>query len=395
MKELWRSYWLTLACVVRDRNVLLLILIGPVMYSLYYPFPYSPEVVRDVPLGVVDLDHSSLSRKLVRLVDASPDLEVALFVNDPAQLRQALWDGDIEGGLIIPHGFRRDILRGESTKPIVLGNGAYFLFNRAELLGLAGVTQALSSELDRKRELAHSVSQDQANERSQPVRLDLRATSNPTGGYSTYVVPAVAVVVLQQTLLLGICMLMGTWKEKGAPFDLGLRKNRMTLVLAAATLCFVNALYYVGLVYWREDYPHLGQLRDLIPVIAVFSLTAGAWAVAVGSFIRYREQAVIHLLPTTIPMIFLAGFAWPLESIPAPLRALGTLVPSTSAIQGFLKVDQMGADLNQVLPELLSLLLLLAATLIIIIMRRRWPLQSANLRTQAERQTIVSISHDQ
>jgi ABC-2 type transport system permease protein len=380
MTDIWHNYWLTLASIVRDRGVLLLILIGPVVYSFYYPFPYSPEVAREVPIGVVDLDHSSLSRKLVRLTDAGPKLEVALIANNPAQLRQAMWDGDIEGGLIIPRGFRRDVLRGKITKPIVLGNGAYFLFNRAELLGLAGATQALSSELERKRELASSVSLDQAIERSEPIRLDLRATSNPTGGYSTYVVPAVAVVVLQQTLLLGICMLMGTWRESGAPFDLGLRRNRMALVLAAATLCFVNALYYVGLVYWREDYPHLGQLRDLIPVIAVFSLTAGAWAVAVGSWIRYREQAVIHLLPTTIPIIFLAGFAWPLESIPTPLRALSLLVPSTPAIQGFLKVDQMGAELKQVLPELLSLLLLLAATLIVIIVRRRWPLQSNNTR---------------
>ena len=213
----------------------------------------------------------------------------------------------------------------------------------------------------------------QATERSQPVRLELRATFNPTGGYSTYVVPAVAVVVLQQTLLLGICMLMGTWTESGAPFNLRRRRNRMALVLAAATLCFVNSLYYVGLVYWREDYPHLGQLQDLIPVIAVFSLTAGAWAVAVGSWIRYREQAVIHLLPTTIPIIFLAGFAWPVESIPLPLRGLGMLVPSTAGIQGFLNVDQMGADLHQVLPELASLLMLLGGALTLIVMKKRWP----------------------
>ena len=373
MASLWKCYWLSLAAVVRDRGVLLLILIGPVVYSVYYPFPYSPEVAREVPVAVADLDHSSLSRKLVRLADASPDIEVKFVANDPAELRQALWDGDVEGGLIIPRGFRRDILRGETVKPIVLGNGAYFLFNRAEFLGLAGATQALSNELDLKRELAASVSTDQALERIQPVRLDLRAASNPTGGYSTYVVPAVAVVVLQQTLLLGICMLMGTWKESAAPFDLGNRRNRMGLVLAAATLCFLNSLYYVGLVYWREDYPHLGQLRDLLPVIAVFSLTTAAWAVAIGSWIRYREQAVIHLLPTTIPIIFLAGFAWPVESIPVPLRVLSMMVPSTAGIQGFLNVDQMGADLSQVLPELVSLLILLGGALAVIAMKQRWP----------------------
>lgn len=376
MADLWRSYWLCLTSIVSDRGVLLLVLIGPVVYSVYYPFPYSPEVVRDVPIAVADLDHSSLSRKLVRLADATPDIEVVFVADDPAQLRQAMSVGDIDGGLIIPRGFRRSVLRGEVAEPIVLGNGAYFLLNRAALLGLAGATQALSSEIQRERELSMLVSRGQAVERVRPVQLELRATSNPIGGYSTYVVPAVAVVVLQQTLLLGIGMLMGTWMVSGAPFDLRLYRNRLALVLAAATLCFVNALYYVGLVYWREDYPHLGQLRDLLPVIAVFSLTVGAWSVAVGSWTRYREQAVLHLLPTTIPIIFLAGFAWPAESIPTPLRALSMFVPSTAGIQGFLNVDQMGAAFSQVLPELQSLMLLLAASLVLLIVRRRWPTQS-------------------
>lgn len=375
MVSLWQNYWLALISIVRDRGVLLLVLIGPIVYSVYYPFPYQPEVVGEVPVGVVDLDHSSLSRQLVRLANASPDIEVALVADNPAQLRQALWEGEVEGGLIIPRGFRRSVLRGEAVRPIVLGNGAYFLFNRAELLALAGATQALSNRVDQNRQRTTLVSADQAFERSHPLRLVLRAVSNPTGGYSTYVVPAVAVVVLQQTLLLGICMLMGTWKETGAPFDLGVTRNRMALVLAAATLCFLNALYYVGLVYWREDYPHLGQLRDLLPVIAVFSLTAAAWSVAIGSWIRYREQAVLHLLPTTIPIIFLAGFAWPVESIPMPLRALSALVPSTARIQGFLNVDQMGAELHQVLPELASLLILLSVSLALIVMTKRWPYQ--------------------
>ncbi len=373
MASLWKSYWLSLLAVVRDPGVLLLILIGPVVYSVYYPFPYSPEVAREVPVAVADPDHSSLSRRLIRLVDASPDLDVIFVASDVVELRQGLWDGEIEGGLIIPQGFRRDLLRGEVVKPIVLGNGAYFLFNRAELLGMAGATQVLSNEMNLERELAASVSSDQAFERTEPVRLDLRAASNPTGGYSTYVVPAVAVVVLQQTLLLGICMLLGTWRESAAPFDLGIRRNRMGLVLAAATLCFFNSLYYVGLVYWREDYPHLGRLQDLLPVIGVFSLTAAAWSVAIGSWVRYRVQAVVHLLPTTIPIIFLAGFAWPVELIPFPLRVLSMLVPSTAGIQGFLNVDQMGADLLQVMPELMSLLMLFCAALGIILLKQRWP----------------------
>lgn len=384
MARLWTSYWLSLAAVLRDRGVLLLILVGPIVYSIYYPLPYSPEVVRDIPIAVVDLDRSSLSRKLVRYADASPDIEVLFVGREPVELRQALWDGDVEGGLIIPRGFRRSVLRGEIVKPVVLGNGVYFLYNRGVLLGLAGAIQALSQELDLRRELAISVSAKQAGQRSDPIELDLRAVSNPSGGYSTYVVPAVAVVIVQQTLLLGICMLLGTWRETSAPFDLGDRRNRLGLVLAAATFCFINAVYYVGLVYWREDYPSLGALKDLLPFIAVFSVASAAWAVAIGSFVRYREQAALHLLPSSIPFIFLAGFAWPAESIPLPLRALSLLVPSTAGTQGFLKVDQMGASLGQVMPELAGLFALLAGALVFVLLKRDWHQRNQFSNSQGE-----------
>lgn len=378
MGTFWQSYWRSLSAVVKDRNVLLLVIVAPIVYSIYYPFPYSSQVVREIPVAVVDLDRSSMSRQLVRYADASPDIKVIGVVNDPAQLRQAMSDGDIEGGMIIPREFRRNALRGETAKIIVLGNGAYFMFNRGEMIGFSGAAQTLSKDIELKYELASSVSRAQTDERSEPVRLELRAASNPSGGYATYVVPAVAVVVMQQTLLLGICMLIGTWRESGAPFDMKFRRNRLALVFAAATICLINTLYYIGIVYWWEDYPHLGDLRDLLPVIVVYCVTAAAWSVAIGSFIRYRVQAVLHLVPTSMPIIFLAGFSWPLESIPAPLVALGMLIPSTAGVQAFLNVDQMGASFIQVLPQVLSLVLLLCGSVLLIFLRKNWPLSVEN-----------------
>ena len=379
MGQFWLSYWYSLIAIVKDRNVLLLVIVGPIIYSIYYPLPYSPEVVRDIPVAVVDLDHSSLSRQLIRLANASPDIKVIDVVNSTAELQKKLGDGDIEGGLIIPRDFRKNVMRGKKSKVIILGNGAYFMFNKGELLGFSGAVQALSKNLESKHKLISTVSIKQAAELSEPIRLELHTVSNPIGGYSTYVVPAVAVVVLQQTLLLGICMLLGTWRESGAPFAMTFFRNRMALVLAATTICFVNTLYYIGVVYWHEDYPHLGQLRDLLPIIIIFSLTASAWAVAIGSCIRYRVQAVIHLIPTSIPIIFLAGFAWPIESIPAPLVALSMLIPSTASIQALLNVDQMGASFSQVLPEFLGLTLLLIAMLMIILLKKSWPLKTYSL----------------
>jgi ABC-2 type transport system permease protein len=84
-------------------------------------------------------------------------------------------------------------------------------------------------------------------------------------------------------------------------------------------------------------------------------------------------QAVIHLIPTSIPVIFMAGFAWPIESIAKPLVALSMLIPSSSGVQAFLNVDQMGASFTQVMPELMVMLLLFAAAITCIILRKNWP----------------------
>jgi ABC-2 type transport system permease protein len=312
-KSIWQrffnAYWQTLVAVVKDHNVLLLVLIGPIVYSIYYPFPYSPELVREIPVAVVDLDRTSLSRKLIRMADASPDIAITSVLTDTEALQKALQEGSVQGGLIIPRDFNRNAKSGKANKVIVLGNGAYFMYNRGELLGFSGAAQTLSFELEFAHQRMNSVSSMQAAEQSEPIMLDLRAASNPTGGYSTYIVPAVAIIVIQQTLLLGFCMLLGSWRESKAPFDLSSLSNRFGLFAAAASICCINVIYYIGIVYWREDYPHFGELSDLLSVVCVFAITAAAWSVAIASFVKYKVQAIIHFIPTSIPTIFLAVYS--------------------------------------------------------------------------------------
>jgi len=168
-------------------------------------------------------------------------------------------------------------------------------------------------------------------------------------------------------------MLLGSWRASGAPYDMTLFHNRLALLFAGTTICCLNIFYYIGIVYWVQDYPHMGKLDDLMAVSIVFSFTATAWAIVIGYFMRYKVQPIIHLIPTSIPIIFLAGFAWPVESIPEPLVILSKLIPSTAGVQAFINVDQMGASFAQVLPEVLIMLLLLSASLLFITFKQSWP----------------------
>jgi len=90
-------------------------------------------------------------------------------------------------------------------------------------------------------------------------------------------------------------------------------------------------------------------------LLALYAPAISALGLLLGVWFRDRERAMQVLLLTALPMAFLSGFSWPAETLPAPLQALRWLIPSTSGIQASLRLNQMGASLADVLPQLLTL----------------------------------------
>jgi ABC-2 type transport system permease protein len=79
-----------------------------------------------------------------------------------------------------------------------------------------------------------------------------------------------------------------------------------------------------------------------------FLIAVTLFAQTLGGLCRTRATSVQGLLVTSLLFLFLAGFAWPLDLMPVPLRGLAYAVPSTAGIQGFLRLNQMGATWSEV-----------------------------------------------
>ncbi|HAI45232.1 MAG TPA: ABC transporter permease, partial [Stenotrophomonas sp.] len=132
----------TLRAVLTDRYAVVLMIGAVVLYSFFYPAAYRHQVASNLPIVVVDHDHSSTSRELLRRVDA---LHTVRIVGQPptvALARQALEHGQAEGILLIPADLERDILRGGAGHLVLMGNGAYL--GRASWV-LGGVAEALTA----------------------------------------------------------------------------------------------------------------------------------------------------------------------------------------------------------------------------------------------------------
>jgi ABC-2 type transport system permease protein len=252
---------------------------------------------------------------------------------------------------------------------------------------VSAVARAFGAEIETKRLVALGVDPALAVAAADPLVLTAVPLFNPQGGYATYVLPAAFVLILQQILLIGVGLL-GTLpinaagKNEPGPMHRGPFATVCGKLLAYLTLeAMIVPLYVIVLPYWY-GVPRLGSIAALLAFAVPFVLSVGALGLLVAALLRNPLAVQLVFAAVGIPFFFLAGFAWPSEAIPQPIQLVATLVPSTSAIEGLVKVGQLGASLADVRSEFLTLWALAAlygCIAVLLETRRRRSLYPANL----------------
>jgi len=353
MSLFWAAWWQEGKDILTNRGARLILIGAALTYSLFYPTPYLNEVPRGVPLAVLDQDRSDMSRKLARLTDAGETAVVKLHVANEGEARRALLSGQVGGILTIPKDFERKVRRGEQTTLGMYADASYFLIYRQTFLGVKQAAAVMASSAKIARLRAAGVPREQAQIRQAPASLALRPLFNPWGGYAHYTVPPVLLLVLEQTLLIGVGFL-GVASRPRTPVVEAWGRTLSRLLgktMAYLSLYMVHAVYYFFFVPRIYSLSQRGNPVALLCFIVPFFLATIFLGFALVPLYQYREMPVEMLLPLSLPFLFLSGFAWPAECMPTAVRWLAQLVPTTPAIAGFLRISKMGASLADVARE--------------------------------------------
>ncbi len=326
----------TLLTILRTRELLMLAIVSVLFYAFYYPAPYQQQTATDIALVVVDADRSPLSRALVRHLSDTRAVFVVVETGNLGEARELVRAREADGVLYLaPHLQQRVLSRGGGTGIALWLNGAYFV--RAEAIGetLAEVA------LDTINELADSVPA-LARQRAPEVLVQPIFT---TGGYRDYVFPAVANIILQQTLLAASARLVADRRQRG--WAVMRPAEALGMLAAAALVGTLAAGFYFGLVYWLQGVPRGGNMPGLLLAIPLFAVAVSGLGLLLGSLFSTGDDALKVLLPTSLPLLFLGGFAWPLYAMPQWLATLAWLSPATSATHLFIRYNQMAASLAE------------------------------------------------
>ncbi|WSH68394.1 ABC transporter permease (plasmid) [Rhizobium ruizarguesonis] len=351
------------------------LVVASLAYAVFYPQPYRTEALRDVPIAVVDLDGTDSSRELARRVDASADVAVGAVFPDQASATQDVFTRNLYGVLVIPPFFERDLLHHRQSPIALYVDASYFLIYQRLSGGVTSVARTMGAEVETARLVAAGVDPVLAAAAADPMPLTAVPLFNPQGGYATYILPAAFVLILQQTLLIGVGLL-GTYRNDELSAEPAASAGPVSVVagklLAYLVLeIFIMSFYLIALPY-LYNIPRLGAALSILIFALPFALAVSAMGLVLAHL--FRDPLTVQLVSAAlgIPFLFLAGFSWPTEAIPPFLHAVAILLPSTSAINGMVAVSQMGASIGDVRRPFLTLwALAVAYTAIAILLESR------------------------
>jgi ABC-2 type transport system permease protein len=337
--------------VLGMRSAFSVLFLAPLVYGIYYPQPYLNQILRKLPIAVVDNDLSDLSRRIVETLDASGALSVAVRARTLAETRAAIDRGKAFAAVDIPPGTEHDVLKGITAHIPVYADATYLFIFRSTASGVATAVGALTSELVSRGARSDGSLVKAKLASTNPADVLLQPIFNPVGGYASYVVPAAFVLILQQTLLIGAAMLTGTALANGGGAFAGVFGRgiaHLTIYLPALALYLIVLPRIYG-------FSTLGHLPQIFALATVFLLATSFMGQAVGAWFTRPENATLLLLATSLPQFFTAGFAWPREAIPDAALALGRMFPADSAIDGLVRINQLGASIWEVAHDWLGL----------------------------------------
>ena len=358
--------WCELRTISRSYSVLLVLVGGVFCYGLLYNYMYAPNVVREVPIAVVDHSCTPLSRQYIRWLDATPQVKVAHRAPDMEAARELMRESSVYGVLYLPHRFATLFYEGRpAVYPLYAITDAFLYYEAIEEANLL-VMEAID-DVYRTRLIGELPPSGLAAVATQsPVTVVGTALYNPLEGYGTYLMPSVLMIIIFQTLMMLIAMTSNRKSEASlgstmlAYSPLGEVEWVLSFVggkvVAYILLYGVFALFLVGGLPLMFAIPHAASWWGLTLLLVPYIVSSSLLGLALSRWYTDPEAPILLIAFFSIGLIFLSGVSYPLELMPWYWQVVHYFVPAATAVMAYVKLSVMGAPFADVLPEFFTLM---------------------------------------
>ena len=365
---LWQVFTDTIYAVFHDSGVVVIFIVAGLAYPVLYNILYWNNSLTEVPVAAVDLSGSIESTRFLRKLDATHDVKIEYRCTSMQEAERLLKAQKIHGIILFPKDYSTNIETARDVAHISLYlDMTSFLYMKAffTATNMVMLDEMHNIQIDRYQRMGYG--NEFAWSLIQEVPYEEVRLYNESDGYGTFLIPAVLVLILHQTLLFGTCMLMGTYYEDKRKIFSGNAHHISHAILITIGMALAFTVIYLGLstidlilIPRLFSLPHIGSMIDILQFIVPFLLATTFFSIFVASFMKNRETGMVLLLSTSLIFLFISGVSWPQVSIPKPWVYLSYFFPSTWGIHGYIHISSMGATISDTIREYNALWILAA-----------------------------------
>lgn len=351
LRALWRDPW-----------QLALISYIPLLGILCLWWLFSAGLPRQLPVAIVDQDHSQLSRMLTRQLKANPVTEPRSFTDLPSAVA-AMQQAQVYAVVVFPHDMKKDLLTGHKPTIDVRYNSQFLLVGKLlssqiqlslgdGLLQIAGLKQLMTGTP--KSQVAVNLS---------PVKSQTTALFNRNNNYIGFLVPPVLVALWQLLSMLVMANSLNRELQLNAAQSEEGISNRLTehfwpkvlaKILLFSPILMLQGGFILAWLYLYLALPFAGSLALLL-VAQLFMLLA-VWSLVLFIFVLMRDSARVISFCTALfaPAFAFMGITFPTHEMPQLAQWWRLVMPSSHYIESHVSVVSYGAAWPTVAQQLSS-----------------------------------------
>jgi len=363
LKDILNVLKIEFRTMFKDRGVVIMFVLGPLAYPILYCSLYKNETLIDVPVAAVDCSRSPQSRELLRHMDATQNIAVTSRYSTLEEAKDAYNKKEVHGVVYIPADFSKKLSTGDQTTVSIYCDISSFMYYRIINQACTNCVLSMSNHIQLERLNANGITGESANMIASPIPYNGVILYNEGAGFASFLMPVILVIILFQTLFLGIGMIAGTSREENRFHVLvssSVHRGGTVRVIIGKSICYFLmyapwAFYALELIPRIFNLPHIGIAFDVMMLMIPFLLATIFFSMTVSVFIPNRETGIVIFMFMSLILVFLSGVSWPQSNINGFWKTFAWMYPSTSGVQAYVKINTTGADLRHVSFEYISL----------------------------------------
>lgn len=371
MKEFWRSYY--------SNPWLISVTFGlPLILSLLIWWVFSASVVRELPIDVVDLDQSSLSRMIIRDYDATPTLKIRSVQPNNQMANQALKKGDNYGYVIIPPHFERDVLLGRSPQVSGFYNAQFILIAKQINSALMQTDMTIQAKLTTVKTLTtKDTTWTQAINSAVPIKVQVTPLFNLGSNYNQFLVSAILPAIWQMAIIVGMIWAMKNEMVRSGSHDI---QAWFTSQTTTKIIQFMSVYFWIGMglggalfyfLYGILNFPFDSQLSTFL--LSMSAMTAAC--ISLGIVISYATNDIVKAMSIsgayTAPSFAFLGVTFPVSDMNSLATFWHSILPASHFVRSQIEQTNYGYSLGQTAPNLAALMLFTLPLLLLIARLRK------------------------